>query len=110
MTETRTCTRCLREGTREFQRVSNAATGEAEWRCRNTMACTERTWRQVPCDHNDDHVGRVQAGELVLGKRHCSVYTCHACVPASREYVTRVTGGLPASDLILFEESAGGAE
>lgn len=104
MTETRTCARCGRTGTRQFYRVSNPHTGIPEWLCASQSSCRERMRNEpLPCDHDKDQIGRVQAGELKLGRPHCSVYTCRACAPASQQYVTRHTGGLPASDLIPFD-------
>ncbi|MGW2666075.1 hypothetical protein ACWCW7_34410 [Nocardia tengchongensis] len=89
-----------------FERESNAATGLPQWRCTNRVTCKERTWRNIPCTHDNEHAGLVHAGELVFGKPHCSVHTCANCVPASQAYVTAVTGGLPASDLIPFTRKA----
>lgn len=102
MTETRTCFRCGREGSRMFELEANAATGMAQWRCVNRVTCKERTWRNIPCRHDSEHAGLVHAGELKFSKPHCSVHTCPGCVPASQAYVTAVTGGLPASELIPF--------
>lgn len=62
---------------------------------------SDRTELRVPCDHSDDWVGRVQAGDLHSAP-HCSVYTCLRCVDVSREYVSAKTG-MAASDLIMFE-------
>lgn len=104
MSETRTCFRCGRVGSRAFVPERNATTGEKQSRCVNREACRDR--QRPPCTHYSWHAGYVHAGELVVGKPHRSVHTCPACVKASQAYVTAVTGGLPASDLTPFTRKA----
>lgn len=42
MSDTKTCVRCGREGTQQFRRAANPATGRAEWQCAYWAPCRER--------------------------------------------------------------------
>lgn len=56
-----------------------------------------------PCEHWDDQIGTVTAGDLYKGAC-CSVATCADCATKSAGYVTMRTG-IVASPLLTYVEA-----
>lgn len=59
---------------------------------------------EPPCDHWDDQIGTVEAGDIKGKGAFQGVTTCADCVEKSRGFCTMMTG-LPATELLTFEES-----
>lgn len=60
---------------------------------------------EPPCDHYDDFIGTVGAGDIDDKKSpFCSVATCEDCATKSAGYVQMQTG-LPANPLLTYEEA-----
>lgn len=57
-----------------------------------------------PCEHWDDQIGTVMAGDPHGSGPCCAVATCQACAVASAGYVQLRTG-LPAGELLTYVES-----
>ncbi|MCT7373210.1 hypothetical protein [Mycolicibacterium llatzerense] len=63
---------------------------------------------EPPCEHWDDLIGTVEAGDIHDRKSaHCSVATCLACVVKSQGYVQMRTGH-PAKQLLTYEDARKG--
>lgn len=67
------------------------------------MSKARREYPEPPCDHFDELVGTVTAGDFPDGP-HCSVATCAACATKSAGYVQMRTG-LPAGELLTYAEA-----
>ncbi|WP_141681717.1 hypothetical protein [Mycobacterium malmoense] len=58
----------------------------------------------APCDHWDNQIGTIAAGDIKGTGPFCGVATCADCVSKSAGYVQMMTG-LPAGDLLTYEQA-----
>jgi hypothetical protein len=59
---------------------------------------------EPPCEHWDEQIGTVGAGDIRGKGAFQGVATCAVCVEKSRGFCTMMTG-LPCSDLLTYEQA-----